>query len=45
MITSTLYTVEALSTGGGRDRHVRTTDGRVDFELAIPKSSRKRELS
>lgn len=45
MITPILYTAEALSTGRGRDGHVRTADGRVDFELAIPKSRRKRELS
>lgn len=36
MIENTLYTAEALSTGGGRDGHVRTTDGRVDFDLATP---------
>lgn len=33
-----LYTAEALSTGAGRDGHVRTTDGRVDLDLAIPVS-------
>jgi len=32
-----LYTAEALSTGEGRNGHVRTTDGVVDFEMAIPK--------
>jgi osmotically inducible protein OsmC len=32
-----LYTAEALSTGAGRDGHVTTTDGRVDFDMAIPK--------
>ncbi|HLT62722.1 MAG TPA: organic hydroperoxide resistance protein [Microlunatus sp.] len=32
-----LYTAEALSTGSGRDGHVRTTDGRVDLDLAVPK--------
>ncbi|WP_152360784.1 organic hydroperoxide resistance protein [Microlunatus speluncae] len=32
-----VYTAEALSTGSGRDGHVRTTDGRVDLDLAIPK--------
>lgn len=31
-----LYTVEALSTGGGRDGHVRTEDGAVDLEMAPP---------
>ena len=33
----TLYTAEALATGAGREGHVRTTDGRVDLDLAIPK--------
>lgn len=33
----TLYTAEALSTGAGRDGHVRTTDGRVELDLAVPK--------
>lgn len=32
-----LYTAEALSTGDGRDGHVRTDDGRIDLELAAPK--------
>ena len=32
-----LYTAEALSTGAGRDGHVTTTDGRSDFDMAIPK--------
>ena len=32
-----LYTAEALATGAGRDGHVRSTDGFVDLELAIPK--------
>ena len=32
-----LYTAEALATGAGRDGHVRTADGVVDFDLAIPK--------
>lgn len=32
-----LYTAEALSTGGGRDGHVRTTDGRIDTDMAAPK--------
>ena len=31
-----LYTAEALSTGAGRDGHVRTSDGRVDLALAAP---------
>jgi osmotically inducible protein OsmC len=32
----TLYTAEALATGAGRDGHVRSTDGKVDFDLSIP---------
>lgn len=32
-----LYTVEALSTGGGRDGHVATADKAVDLEMAPPK--------
>ena len=32
-----LYTAEALATGGGRDGHARSTDGRVDVDLAVPK--------
>ena len=32
-----VYTAEALSTGEGRNGHVRTTDGRVDLDMAIPK--------
>ncbi|GAA1011799.1 organic hydroperoxide resistance protein [Nocardiopsis tropica] len=30
------YTAEAIATGAGRDGHVRTDDGRVDLDLAIP---------
>ncbi|HEY0117503.1 MAG TPA: organic hydroperoxide resistance protein [Cellulomonas sp.] len=33
-----LYTAEALSTGSGRDGHVRSTDGRVDLDMAVPTS-------
>jgi Ohr subfamily peroxiredoxin len=36
VLQTTLYSAEALSTGGGRDGHVRTLDGRVDLELAVP---------
>ncbi|SDU72867.1 organic hydroperoxide resistance protein [Gordonia westfalica] len=32
-----LYTAEALATGAGRNGHVRTTDGFVDTDLAIPR--------
>jgi len=31
-----LYTAEALATGDGRNGHTRSTDGRVDVDLAIP---------
>ncbi|OJU43945.1 MAG: organic hydroperoxide resistance protein [Microbacterium sp. 69-7] len=33
----TLYTAEALATGGGRDGHVRTTDGILDVDVRVPK--------
>ena len=33
----TVYTAEALATGEGRNGHARTSDGRLDFDLAIPK--------
>ncbi|GGI08092.1 organic hydroperoxide resistance protein [Egicoccus halophilus] len=32
-----LYTAQATSTGGGRDGHVRSTDGFVDLDVATPK--------
>jgi len=32
-----LYTAEALATGAGRNGRVATGDGRLDFDLAIPK--------
>ncbi len=31
-----IYTTESLATGAGRNGHVRTTDGMVDLDLAIP---------
>jgi osmotically inducible protein OsmC len=34
---NTLYTAEALATGAGRQGHVRSTDGKVDLDLSIPK--------
>lgn len=34
---SHLYTAEALATGDGRNGHGRTSDGRVDVDLATPK--------
>ena len=33
----TLYTAEALTTGEGRDGHGRSSDGKLDLDLAIPK--------
>ena len=33
---NTLYTAEALATGGGRNGHVATSDARLDLDLAIP---------
>ncbi|MGY2063045.1 organic hydroperoxide resistance protein, partial [Nocardia gipuzkoensis] len=32
-----VYTAEALATGDGRNGHARTTDGKVDVALAVPK--------
>jgi lipoyl-dependent peroxiredoxin len=32
-----LYTAAAMSTGDARNGHVRSSDGRLDFDLAIPK--------
>ncbi|AKT50766.1 organic hydroperoxide resistance protein [Arsenicicoccus sp. oral taxon 190] len=32
----TLYTAEALATGAGRDGHTRSSDGRIDLDLAVP---------
>ncbi|MEO7941986.1 MAG: organic hydroperoxide resistance protein [Marmoricola sp.] len=34
----TLYTAEALATGAGRAGHVRSSDGRIDMDLAVPES-------
>lgn len=33
-----LYTAEALATGAGRDGRVATADGRLAFDLAVPKA-------
>ncbi|RLK46551.1 organic hydroperoxide resistance protein [Microbacterium telephonicum] len=33
----TIYTAEALATGGGRNGHVRTADGLIDTDVRIPK--------
>ncbi|MFD1722701.1 organic hydroperoxide resistance protein [Amnibacterium endophyticum] len=35
-MAETMYSTEALSTGGGRNGHVRTTDGLIDLDLATP---------
>jgi len=35
---STLYTAAAMSTGDGRNGHVRSSEGHLDLDLAIPKS-------
>ncbi|MEW1981212.1 organic hydroperoxide resistance protein [Citricoccus sp. NPDC079358] len=32
----TIYTAEALATGGGRDGHTRTADGTISLDLAVP---------
>lgn len=32
-----LYTAEALASGDGRDGHARTTDGKLDVNLSVPK--------
>ena len=32
-----VYTAESLATGAGRNGHVRSTDGRIDLDLAIPR--------
>jgi Ohr subfamily peroxiredoxin len=36
MLSKTLYTAEAVSTGDGRNGHVTTSDGRIDLDLAMP---------
>ncbi|OLR94304.1 organic hydroperoxide resistance protein [Actinokineospora bangkokensis] len=33
-----LYEAKATATGGGRSGHVRSEDGVLDFDLAVPKS-------
>jgi len=32
-----LYTAHAQATGGGREGHTRSDDGKVDFQLTVPK--------
>ncbi|UTT49331.1 organic hydroperoxide resistance protein [Rhodococcus gordoniae] len=31
-----VYTAEAVATGAGRDGHARTSDGKLDVDLALP---------
>ncbi|PFG19016.1 organic hydroperoxide resistance protein [Serinibacter salmoneus] len=31
-----VYTAEALATGAGRNGHTRSSDGRIDLDLAVP---------
>ena len=38
--TEVLYTAEATTDAGGREGHVRSSDGLVDFALARPKAFR-----
>lgn len=37
-MSDAIYTAEALSTGGGRSGHVRSSEGLIDLELAPPKA-------
>jgi Ohr subfamily peroxiredoxin len=32
-----LYKAKATATGGGRDGHTRSEDGKLDFQLSVPK--------
>ena len=36
-MTEAIYTAEATSTGGGRDGHVRSSDGIIDQDVKFPK--------
>jgi Ohr subfamily peroxiredoxin len=38
LLMKVLYTAEALATGDGRNGHTRTTDGKVDVDLSMPKA-------
>ncbi|MET4046526.1 organic hydroperoxide resistance protein [Rhodococcus sp. 1163] len=38
MTVATIYTAEALATGEGRNGRARSSDGRLDLELAIPEA-------
>ncbi|MDI3313479.1 MAG: organic hydroperoxide resistance protein [Mycobacterium sp.] len=37
MSIEVVYTAESTATGGGRDGHVRSADGRIDFDTTPPK--------
>jgi osmotically inducible protein OsmC len=37
MSIEVVYTTESTATGGGRDGHVRSTDGRIDLDTRPPK--------
>ncbi len=37
MSIEVVYTAEALATGDGRNGHVRTSDGLLDMDVALPK--------
>lgn len=36
-MSDALYATKAVSTGGGRDGHVKTTDGQIDLDVRPPK--------
>jgi osmotically inducible protein OsmC len=36
-MATTIYTASSTATGDGRNGHVRSTDGVLDFDLAVPK--------
>ena len=38
MSIDVVYTAESTATGGGRDGHVRSTDGRIDLDTRPPKA-------
>ena len=37
MTIDAIYTAESTATGGGRDGHVKSTDGRIDLDTRPPK--------
>ena len=37
MTIDAIYTAESTATGGGRDGHVKSSDGRLDFDTRPPK--------